>query len=224
MRLARAMFVVSLCLWPGGAQAQARAGLHGGLSRSALILDSGDSGFRNALIGGGWVRFPIVGAAALQLGAYWAQKGSSDQVGPYTAQVELDYIELPLQLTFLLNRTGRTSGYVAIGGALAMEQGCRLALRGEGTTASVECDAFQELDAGFFVATEDLDVGFVLGGGVEFDRGPIIFTVDTRATFGLREAFQIYPSDGSQDGDDGQNLNLALMAGIAFPIGPRPGS
>jgi hypothetical protein len=213
-----------MCLCAAPAAAQARAGLHGGLSRSALVLDSHDTGFRRGLIGGGWVRFPIVGAAALQLGAYYVQKGSSDTGGGISADVELDYLEVPLLLAFLLNRTGSVSGTITAGGALSVQRGCTFAVRGAGASAAADCESIRNDEFGSLISTETIDIGFVLGGGVEWDQGPIIFTLDARGTFGLTEAFQLYPPDGSFEGNNGQNLNLALMAGIAFPIGPRPAS
>jgi hypothetical protein len=218
----RALVVVAIAVCAGAdsAAAQARAGLHAGFSRSALIMDSGDTGFRRGLIGGGWVRFPIVGAVGLQLGAYYVQKGSSDTGEGITADVELDYIDVPLLLAFLLNRTGELSGYINTGGALGILRSCQFSVRAQGASISTDCESFQ--DGTFLISTDKIDVGFVLGGGVEWDQGPLIFTLDTRATFGLMEAFRIHAVDFPDDDDRGQNLNLALMAGVAFPVGPRP--
>ena len=210
-----------ITVWATPAAAQARAGIHGGLSSSALIMDSGDSGFRKSFIGGGWVRFPLAGAVGLQLGAYYAQKGSSDSGEGFTAEVQLKYIELPLLLAFLFNRAGEVSGYLATGGAFAVQRGCQVSASVQGASASIDCDAtdvngIQPFDA------EKFDVGFVLGTGLEIDRGPIILTFDLRSNFGLMEAFSIYPQGSELDSDSGQNLSLAFMAGVAFPLGARP--
>jgi len=213
---------IAACAWSESAAAQARAGLHVGLSTSALSMDSsGDSGFRRGLIAGGWVRFPLVSAVGIQLGAYYTEKGSSDSVQGVTAGIELKYLEFPVMLAFVFNRTAAVSGYFSAGGALGVDRGCRISVRSQDVSSSVDCDATD--DEVLVFSSQQFDIGLVLGGGIEFNQGPILLTVDLRANFGLTDALFVHTADpgrlGLRNTDHGENVSLSLLAGVAFPLG-----
>lgn len=199
------------------ATAQLRAGLRAGLSMAAMVTDPEDLGFRTGFIGGGWLRAPLGGPIALQIEAYYVQKGYEEGNRQVATWLQLDYFEFPVLLTFLLNRGEEVMVYFATGGALSVERGCEIGASVAGHSASIDCSQ-TGLDDGPGFYPENLDVGLVLGTGLEFDLGRVILTLDGRADLGLKDAMGFWTGGVNGEYYGGQNAGFEVMAGIAFHL------
>ena len=199
------------------AAAQALAGLRGGVTRTTLLFNGDDSGYQSGRVAGGWVRLPLGGAVALQLEAYYFEKGASGVGGELPGPMDMRYLELPLMLVFLIQRESPVSGYVSTGGSFSVLQTCDFFPPSSGGE-EIEC-AESGIGGPRFYSPEDFDFGLVLGAGAEFDLEVAVLTLDVRAGFGLSDALHSYSSDFNSDTDAARHRSIAFMAGIAFPVG-----
>jgi hypothetical protein len=192
---AAAIFVITL-LGPGEAAAQE---LKVGFSSATInFLPGGDSRDLDSIastygfVGGVSFLIPTGRIGGYQIEALFHQKGAQNLLRR-DDKLRLTYLEVPVLLHLDVYQRDPRAVYVIAGPALAFN-----------VQASYESDGEKE---DVMDGIENVDVGLVIGAGVELRR----ISIEGRHTFGLRSAFR----DGDLDGAF-KNRTLSLMVGFRF--------
>jgi hypothetical protein len=192
---AAAIFVITL-VYPVPAAAQE---LKVGFSSATLnFLPENDSrDLENiastfGFVGGVSFLIPTGRIGGYQIEALFHQKGAQNLLRR-DDKLRLTYLEVPVLLHLDVYQRDPRAVYVIAGPALAFN-----------VQASYESDGEKE---DVMDGIENVDVGLVIGAGVELRR----INIEGRYTFGLRSAFR----DGDLDGAF-KNRTLSLMVGFRF--------
>ena len=163
--------------------AQLAIGVRGGYSSSTLSVDSpGQAGIdrdtRESFHVAGILQIPLVPLLNLQLQGLYSRQGNSfiDAVGEQF-QIELDYFQIPLVGSFTFP-TGNVRPRIFGGPNLGIETSCSTVNISDGVSAN--CD-----DPGVGFPTASIDVGWLFGGGLLFDVGPLDITIDGTYNLGI---------------------------------------
>ena len=125
---------------------------------------------RTGLIGG--LSLVLGGPLGLQTGLLFVSKGAkSETSGP--DGLKLNYIEVPLALRIGATQGTGISPHIYAGPYFGFQIDCTV----EGTDA--DCDDTQG------VSTKTVDIGGLIGGGLDFSLGPVILTGGLRYGFGI---------------------------------------
>lgn len=185
--------------------AQARAqsahvGLIGGATFASLRgIDGLDS--RTGLVGGLSVLLPF-GSFAFQPEALLVNKGAKASTGGPDG-LELSYVELPLLFRLSLGGAAvRPHAYA--GPYFGLEVSCKV----QGTSG--DCDDLPG------VSTKSVDLGGIVGGGVDVDVGPLVLTGGARYGFGVSKVAD-FTIDAARE--SARNGAFALYAGVAIRLG-----
>ncbi|MCC6770625.1 MAG: PorT family protein [Gemmatimonadaceae bacterium] len=204
-RVFLAALVAAASLLPGAsAMGQGQVGVLLGATYSTLRGVDGLDG-RTGLVGGLSILFPSEGFLAFQTEALLVNKGAKASTGDPEG-LRLSYVEVPLMARLTLNRGGTMHPHLYAGPYLGFEVDCSV----KGTAAA--CDDIPGVN------THSVDVGGLLGGGVDYDVGPLVLTGGVRYSFGVSNV-----ADFSFDAVDESARNgvYALYAGAAFRFGRR---
>lgn len=197
------------------AQAEIRFGAKTGLSRATVAgTDFADN--RNGFVLGGFVRadFPLFVSA--QLEGLFVQKGYAlkfDQfidldgtilLGNVDADVQLNYVEIPVVLNFPLPVLEPISPELHFGVAVSF-------LTSEKITFNNTSPEDQERLFPGGDIFEKLDTGFVLGGGINREMGNQQIGLELRYTFGILDI----AGDGVR-GNNVQSQALMFMVVLGF--------
>ena len=138
--------------------------------------DVGAQKTRTGFVGGGFAGLELGRYAAVELQAFYVQKGAKADVEGIDGSFKLDYVEIPLLLKGLYPIEGRIRVVpnLFIGPAVAFKAKCELEATSAGTTQSLSCS-----DAALDIKGTDFSA--VFGGGV--DIGPV--AVQGRYDLGL---------------------------------------
>ena len=181
-------------------------GVQGGINISNVDFTAGDSSetlpdFKSRTRGvfGGFVARDFNPKVGLQVDFLYSQKGTKANGTEDGVNFELeagaDYIEIPVLIRGNIAGSGKVKARGFAGPAFAFKVRDHAKLSGGGQV--IEGDAVAEFNTG--------DVGFVLGGAVQFGQ---VF-VDLRYNWGL---MNIVKDDGS--GDEGKNRVFGIMIGF----------
>jgi len=160
---------------------------------------------RTGLIGGLSLVFPSAGPFAWQTGALFVSKGAEGQgevSGPNG--LELTYLEVPLMLRLGFGSGSGMRPHVYAGPYFGFQIDCTV------ERFSGECDDFPG------ISTNSVDIGGILGGGLDYSFGPLILTGGVRYGFGVSKVadFEI----GSVQ-ESAKNGTFAIYTGLAFKLG-----
>lgn len=160
--------------------------------------------------GGGFVRF---GAAGLQLQAevLALTKGARSSDSDGDVKLKLGYVEIPLTAMFMLGRLP----YVFGGPAVAFETGCDFEASFLGGSFKGSCDDPQFAGE---LKRKKMDLGAVIGAGVQIPLGPGHALLEARHTWGLTNL-----NDDNTSNESTKNRSIAVFAGFGIPIGGRMG-
>jgi hypothetical protein len=199
------------------AQTSPHIGFKLGASFSTLSTDDAfdeDVKTLTKFTGGGFMRFDM-GAFAIQPELMYVTKGGKFEETfegtTVSAELRLDYIEIPLLLVVPLMRGPGVAPYVYGGPAFAIEARCQVHASAGGFSATESCD---DADEGDF-ERKKFDVGAMVGGGVAIPMGPGSILIEGRYNFGL-----INLNDSEEPGKV-RNRSGAILAGYSIPIGQR---
>ncbi|MCC6930310.1 MAG: outer membrane beta-barrel protein [Gemmatimonadaceae bacterium] len=120
--------------------------------------------------------------------------------------LQLDYIEVPIMLRFQPMTEGTVHPHAYAGPYVGFKIDCKV----KGTSGS--CDDIPG------VSTKTVDVGGLLGGGIDFDLGPVVLTGGMRYSFGVSSVADFDLSNVRQSAKNGV---FALYTGAAIRIGGR---
>lgn len=198
--------LVHLSLWstlfvlPTLAGAQTQFGAVVGATFSTLRgIDGLDS--RTGLIGG--LSLVSGGALGLQSGLLFTSKGAKGSNSTVDG-VQLDYVEIPLALRISLGQGSNINPHVYAGPYLGFQIDCQV----EGTSG--DCNDVPG------VSTKTVDIGGVVGGGLDFNFGPLVLTGGLRYGFGVSKVADF---EFGSVRESAKNGSFAIYTGLAIKLG-----
>ena len=184
-----------------------RFGLMVGLNL-ADMTETEDADMRMGFLVGGSLMIPVgTGAFAFQPEVLYSQKGvkgtTVDEGSGQEVDITLkhDYVEIPLLLRLSVVPSGGAGvrPFLLVGPSVGISAKCEIEGESGGTSVGIDCDNI------FEVAT--MDLGGLLGGGIEFPFGTRALSVGARYTFGFSEVFE---------DTDTKNRVIGIVAGLTF--------
>jgi hypothetical protein len=180
--------------------AQSQVGAVVGATFSTLRGFDGLDG-RTGLIGG--LSLVLGGPLGLQTGILFVSKGAKGQTsGP--DGLKLDYIEVPLALRIGTTRSVGISPHIYAGPYFGFQISCTV----EGVDA--DCDDVSG------VSTKTVDIGGLIGGGLDFSLGPLILTGGLRYGFGISKVADFELGSVRESAKNG---TFAIYTGLAIKLG-----
>ncbi len=180
-----------------------RLGIAGGMNFSNMSVDpvgleEDDSLMSYAV--GAWWGLPVNRRVTIQAAALYSVKGDSESDGGYTTSTRMSYIDVPVLAKIGFRHGSPARPSLFLGPSMAVNLSAKSSFEGAGTSTDV--DVKEKVNA--------LDLGVVVGGGVEFPIGTRTYGVDLRYSKGL--------SNVGGEGANGTAHNdvLAVMGSIAF--------
>lgn len=164
--------LAAVALFAASAQAQGgHIGVIAGATFSTLRgIDGLDS--RTGSIGGLSLVLPSSGLLSLQPEALLTSKGAKGSTSGAEG-LKLSYFEVPLLVRLNLAREGTVHPHLYAGPYLGLQIDCSV----RGTTG--KCDDIPG------ISTKSVDIGGTLGGGIDFDFGPLVLSGGLRYSFGV---------------------------------------
>lgn len=186
------------------ATAQGQIGVVLGATFSTLRgIDGLDN--RTGLVGGISIVLPSHGVLSLQTEALWINKGAKASTADPEG-LKLSYFEIPILARLNLSRDGTVHPHAYAGPYLGIQIDCSV----KGTASS--CNDIPG------VSTKSVDVGGLVGGGVDFDFGPLVLTGGARYSFGVS---RVADFEFGSVKESARNGAFALYAGAAIRLGRR---
>jgi hypothetical protein len=178
MRSTGPLALVLLLLCAGTAAAQITGqGVRGGVNISTLNTSDDESGesadWHVRGVAGGYLTWRMFSWLELQPEVLYSLKGAKVEEGDVTAKALLDYLEVPILARISRGAPGTRRFYGVAGIALGVL--LRAKTRADFGGATEEIDIKDDI--------ETLDLGAVVGGGMEF--GSLV--IDARYTHGIRD-------------------------------------
>lgn len=196
------MLMVTLTGRAFAQESQAAFGVKAGANFANVDFQGDDDTFnfdrRTGLTAGLFVVWPANSRLALQTEALYSQKGITLDEGGASGTTKIDYLDFPVLARFSSSPSGGTSFHLFAGPSF----GFRVSAKTE-----VSVDGEEDFSEDIDEEIERVDLGLVVGAGVEFGR----LVVDGRYTWGL--------SDLDADKSDDikiRNRVFTVMAGFRF--------
>ena len=132
---------------------------------------------------------------ALQPEVLYTMKGVTETALGIDIDIKLDYIEIPVLFKFTFGQ-GTTKPCFFAGPAMAFLMSAKMEAMGESLDIKDQ--------------TKSMDLGIVVGGGVDFAMGNGTMTFDGRYTMGMSSI------DDTDYDEDIKNTNISFMLGYGF--------
>ncbi len=161
---------------------------------------------RTGTMGGVSVVLPLAGPFSLQTEALVVSKGADGQLSTSTNGVQLTYAEVPVLLRLSVSRQSMLAPHVYAGPYFGYQVDCSV------QGSDVDCDDLPG------VSTKSVDIGGIVGGGVDLDLGGLVLTSGLRYEFGVSKVIDF---DTSNVRESARNGTFALYAGLSFRIGGK---
>lgn len=198
--------VAALAL-PAIVQAQGgRIGIIGGANFATLRgLEDLDVERRTGTMGGISLVFPLGASLGLQTEALVVSAGAQQRTGTGDG-IDLTYAQVPVLLRMSLGEAPFVTPHLYAGPYFGLQIRCRIDT-GPGDS---DCD-----DVGG-VNTETVDLGGIVGGGVDFNLGGLILTGGARYGFGVSKVAEF---EVGQVRESAKNGSFSVYAGLAVRFG-----
>lgn len=188
-------------------QAQTTLGVKGGINIANVdtnipdISDLAES--KTGFVGGGFATFGLGSLFALQPELLYSQKGFKAEEGGQTAELGLNYFEIPVLLKAQF-KLAMLRPAIYAGPVLSFETGCTFSFDG----ASEDCDAGED-----FTNRKKNEWGAVFGANLDFFLGSLTLILDARYQLGLTNL-----ADVPEDDDEVKNNVWQIMAGLGWTL------
>ena len=156
-------------------------GIKGGMNISNMSVDpqqlEDHDSLKSFAVGAWWGR-PIRGRLGFRTEALYSVKGDAESAGGYTASTHMSYLDVPVlaKIGFLHDQSFQPSLF--LGPAVSLNLTAKSSFEGGGS--SNEIDVKDQVNP--------LDVGLVVGGGLDFPVGGRSYGVELRYSKGLTNA------------------------------------
>ncbi len=188
--------------------AQTTIGVKGGINVadvSTNVVDVSDLvDSKTGFVGGGFVTLGLGSLFAVQPELLYSQKGFNAEEGGLSAQLNTNYIEIPVLLKAQF-KLAMLRPAVYAGPVVSFETTCNLDLLG----VTFDCD---DDDEGFD-QRKKTDWGAVFGANLDFFLGPLTLILDGRYQLGLTNL-----ADDPEGNDEIKTRVWQFMAGVGFTI------
>jgi hypothetical protein len=188
-------------------QAQTTIGVKGGINVANVdtnvsdISDLAES--KTGFVGGAFATFGLGSLFALQPELLYSQKGFKAEESGQSAELGLNYFEIPLLLKAQF-KLAMLRPAIYAGPVLSFETSCTFSFSG----ASEDCDAGDD-----FSNRKTTEWGAVFGANLDFFLGPVTLIVDGRYQLGLTNL-----ADVPEDDDSVKSNVWQIMAGIGWTL------
>ena len=176
---------------------QINVGLTAGTNITSISTDSNVASYdgRTLLAVGGILEFELSDRMSLRFEPMYLQKGAETHftggLGEVRYESSLDYLELPILLTYSFADTGTLTPYVTFGPSIGFNLGADFFTRLPGGIAgTLEADISDEINL--------IDLGIVVGVGTKVRTGKGSFFIVSRYTLGLTNIFD-NPNESSKN-------------------------
>ncbi len=176
-------------------------GLVGATFSTLRGVDGLDS--RTGTLAGVSLLLPLMGPLSFQPEALVVSRGAESG---FRTGMELSTFELPLLLRLSITPRSNLTPHLYAGPYLGIEIDCTV----DGVSA--DCEDFPDLN------TNTVDVGGILGGGVNLLAGPLLATAGLRYGFGVSTLAEFDPSDAREAARHGA---FSIYVGAGFRLGGR---
>lgn len=178
-------------------------GIKAGMNVSNMSVDPQELEDGNSLKSyavGAWWNVPFGRRLALQAEALYSVKGDAESDDGYTASTRMGYIDVPVlaKIGFLHGSPARPSLF--LGPLLSLNVSAKSTLEGGGS----------DIDVNVKDQVRPLDLGLVVGGGVDFPVAGRTFGLDLRYSRGLGNAL------GDDANGTARNDVIAVMGSIGL--------
>jgi len=185
-----------------------RIGIIGGVNFATLRgLDDVDLEKRTGSMGGLSLVLPLGSTFALQTEALVVSGGAQPKSGTGDG-ISLTYAQVPVLLRLSLGGSSPIAPHVYAGPYFGLRIRCQI----DTGAGDSDCD-----DVGG-VNTETVDVGGIVGGGLDFDLGGLVLTGGARYGFGVSKVAEF---DTGSVRESARNGSFSIYAGLAIRLGGR---
>ena len=188
--------------------AQTTIGVKGGINVadvSTNVVDVSDLvDSKTGFVGGGFVTLGLGSLFAVQPELLYSQKGFKAEEGGQSAQLNTNYLEIPVLLKAQF-KLAMLRPAVYAGPVVSFETTCNLDVLG----VTFDCD---DDDEGFD-QRKKTDWGAVFGANLDFFLGPLTLILDGRYQLGLTNL-----ADDPEGNDEVKTRVWQFMAGVGFTI------
>jgi hypothetical protein len=200
MSVALAILLLVGTVGPAAAMGPVEAGVKGGVNFANQSADPDDAELADSRMGlalGGFVGFPVLPSVTIQPEALFMMKGDEEEADGASGSYKLNYIEVPVlaKIGFMSQSPAHPS--IFLGPSFGINTTAKA--EGESGGLAFEADVKDE--------TNVMDIGVVVGGGVDFAN----FGVDVRYTRGFTNV-----NDSSTDDTTINNSVISVMGSLRF--------
>jgi outer membrane protein with beta-barrel domain len=200
MRARMVLLVVLMTGAASGAAAQEMTyGVKGGVAFATLSFDPSSEisyDLRTGIVAGGFVAFPLGSRLAIQPEGLYTQKGAKADDFGVSVTIKIDYVEVPVLVTYRIAGGTERSFHLFGGPSVAFKTRSSSSASFGGST--IEADNDEDI--------ETIDYGVVFGAGMDIGR----FTIDGRFTLGLANI------NKEDDEAKAHTRAIAVLAGVRF--------
>ena len=200
---------------------QIHVGLTAGTNFSSISTDSDLAGYdgRVLLALGGVLEFELSDRMSLRFEPMYLQKGAESHftggLGEVRHESSLDYLELPILLTYSFAATETLTPYLTFGPSIGFNLSADFFTRLPGGIAgTIDTDISEDINL--------VDLGIAVGVGTRIRTGKGSFFVVSRYTLGLTNVFDNPNESKCCDFPGPVDLNnrgLQVLTGYTFPLG-----
>ncbi len=200
---------------------QIHVGLTAGTNFSSISTDSDLAGYdgRVLLALGGVLEFELSDRMSLRFEPMYLQKGAeahfTTELGEVRHENSLDYLELPILLTYSFAAAETLTPFVTLGPSIGFNLDADFITRLPGGIAgTLVADISDEIEL--------VDLGIVVGVGTKVRTGEGSFFIVGRYTWGLTNIFENPHESECCDFPGPVDLNnrgLQILTGYTFPLG-----
>lgn len=183
-------------------------GIMAGVNLARISGDETDAlDSRTGWLGGVFVTFHLTNTFGIQPEALYSQRGASADAGSgVDATIKMDYIDIPVLLRYSVPVTGPIRPFFVAGPAFGIQSKCSIAAEGEGVSASVDCDQFEDDPEASF-DSKTFDLSGVVGAGLDFRVGGRTLMLGARYQHGFSDVVK----DASA-----KSRTWSVVAGLGF--------
>jgi len=197
------------CLWllpTASSAAGIRGGLKAGLNLSNIHgadvseaegLLGAPAKYKVGFVGGGFITFNLSTSIAIQAEALYSMKGAKASEPGWNISANINYLEIPILVKFMIPTQGSVKPSLFVGPALALKMSARYKYEEEGYS-----------EEGDIEEMKSSDLGLVFGAGLDIGRN---IRTDLRYTLGISKVMEA----GGYTFDV-KNGAFSLMIGYCF--------